>query len=202
MRESANRLGDLLCRDALAWAKTIALSVAPATASEEELFEEVLAYAISLAGLRLSGLETADAKRFLRLLRERTGLVKAGIKWRRAARRRQLAAPGRCGVGRSSVSRQQAARLPHGRITKEMFEHFQSATGLSSNVLVGKGENLASLVFYISVHAVLSVEESLIRANTLVMLRACRQCRAHFERTLGPHLQSNKQPSPQLGPGR
>jgi hypothetical protein len=204
LRQRADRLGDELCRDALAWAKTIAVSVSPEESTEEELFEEVLAYAISLTGLRLGGLDLGQSEEFLRLVRERTAIVKAGTKWRRARRRRRLGAPvgGWSTQDWGTTSLVSLDGVSDRRVTKEMFEHFRVTTGLSSDVLVGKGENLASLVFYIAVHAVLSAAGPLARANVLAMLRACRDCRAHFEEVLVSSLGTQPEAVAQPGSGK
>ncbi len=198
-RERANCLANALCRDALAWAKTIAVCASPARAQEQELFEEVIEYTLSLTNLRLNELEPAEAKSYLRFLRERTAIVKAWIKWRRAGRHRRLAGPAaqsRCGTSLVFLH-----ALRDNRLTKQMFEDFRAATGLGSNVLVGKGENLASLVFYIAVHAVLSAERPLSREKALAMHRACRRCRTHFEQIISAHLRKNGEGWLQLGPG-
>jgi hypothetical protein len=71
------------------------------------------------------------------------------------------------------------------RVTRQMFSQFCSCTGLSGDVLVGKDENLASIIFYICVHAVLSARGALTREEVRVLLRASHACRDALELELG-----------------
>src|SRR5512140_3396333 len=200
----AERLGDDLCCNALAWARTIVLSVRRKPSAEEDVFEEILAYALSLTELRSRGMQCNERKDFLRRVRKRTALIRAGLKWGRARRQRRLAA-GDCTLSEGGQHANASGLHPSARgrrVNREMFEQFQATTGLSSDVLVGKDDNLACLVFYIAVHAVLSVDGPLDRASALTMLRACRQCRAHFEKLLGSALGEcdDRSPAPEARP--
>jgi len=70
-------------------------------------------------------------------------------------------------------------------LTPEVFEQFKLSTGIGSSVLVGNGGNLASLVFYLSVHTVLSQRSPLTRAQVGSMLKLAQQCRLDVEKLVG-----------------
>jgi hypothetical protein len=74
-----------------------------------------------------------------------------------------------------------------------MFEQFCQCTGLGSDVLVGKGENLATLVFYIAVHGVLSARGLPTRQQVLRLLQAASQCRTQMQRAISKWLAAEPQ---------
>jgi hypothetical protein len=69
-------------------------------------------------------------------------------------------------------------------VSREAFEHFCASTGLGSEVLVGREENLASLVLYIVIHAVLMEAGSLSREQVVQLLKLAGGCRADLEQAL------------------
>jgi hypothetical protein len=73
-----------------------------------------------------------------------------------------------------------------------VFEEFRASTGLSSEVLVGSGENLATLVFYIVLYRVFSMDGLPRREQTLKLLRAGRRCRVETERQVAEWLSSSR----------
>jgi hypothetical protein len=73
-------------------------------------------------------------------------------------------------------------------LNKETFRAFQRATGLGSESLVGKEENLASLIFYIVIYGLYAEDGPLSGTDGQKLLRAMRQCRLHFEKASGDWL--------------
>lgn len=129
-----------------------------------------------------------------------------GTRWRHTNRYKRILAPdaalsGSCYVRLYPPPDAQSG--PQARLTKEMFDQFCHCTGLGSNVLVGKGENLATLVFYIAVHGVLSARGLLTREEVLRLLRAASECRTQMQRAIPGWLSAESQTQPaidSLGP--
>lgn len=66
------------------------------------------------------------------------------------------------------------------RPTAETFREFCRSTGLSSSALVGKGENLATLVFYLVVHGMLAANGVCSRRQMGDLLRATQKYRSQW----------------------
>jgi hypothetical protein len=184
--ELARGIARKLCRDSLAWARTLVASLRPSPTRrqlEEELFAEVMAYGLCLLELRLSEAAPADHGALGDLVRHECGVLVEQASWRRRTRYKRLpdlaAAPSGSRYAQIYPAGKAGGR-GHARLTKEMFEQFSQCTGLGSEVLVGKGENLASLVFYIAVHGVFSAGGLLTCEEVLKLLRTARECRTHF----------------------
>jgi hypothetical protein len=207
--ELARAIARKLCSESLAWARTIVVTTWPlrgrlesASAGikpkdsrsaprrvqlEDDLFVEVLAYGLRLLEMRLGTVSPASQDGFARLVRQECSLLVGQASWRRAHRYKPLSASG------SALSESRYVQLypppnaqggPQARLTKEMFDQFCHCTGLGSDVLVGKGENLASLVFYIAVHGVLSARGLPTREEVLRLLRAASECRTQMQRAI------------------
>lgn len=209
----ARALARKLCRDSLAWAKTLVASVRPSRTRlrsgsggksdgvtpslsprlqlEDELFVEVLAYGLCLLEMRSAAASPADGERLVRLVRHECGVIVERASWRRRSLRRHLPRPAPA-PGSSRYAQIYPAWSDDDRgqprLTREMFEHFCRCTGLGSDVLVGKGENLASLVFYVSVHGVLSAGGLPSREEVLKLLQAARECRTRLQGAISEWL--------------
>ena len=118
-------------------------------------------------------------------VRHECSVLVSQASWQRRNRYRRLPAAGPA-LDDSRYAQLYPARAAAGsgqaRLTKEMFEQFCQCTGLGTDVLVGKGKNLASLVFYIATHAVLSARGLPTREEVLRLLRAAGACSRHMER--------------------
>jgi len=149
--ELARGIARKLCRDSLVWARTLVVGLRPSQTRrqlEEELFAEVIAYGLCLLELRLSGAAPAGHGALGDLVRHECGVLVERASWRRRTRCKRLpdlaAAPGGSRYAQIYPAGKAGGR-GQARLTKEMFEQFRQCTGLGSEVLVGKGENLASL---------------------------------------------------------
>lgn len=191
--EWAKSVARQLCRDSLAWAKTI-LAVAGAelakpkgaggdgASRKEQLFAEVLAYSLCLLEMRLTKDLAAGNKDLARRVRHECAMLIAQAARRKQNRHRRLPVPDPANSRYAQIypAPGSAGRRPP-RLTQEMFEQFCRCTGMESNVLVGKGENLATLVFYIAVHGVISADGLPSREAMLKLLEAARACSAHLQ---------------------
>jgi hypothetical protein len=153
---------------------------------EEGLFMELLAYGLCRVRLRLDAASEPERGAWLtalhqecaRLLKSWAGRRRSGQRWLKAALQGSETAeltPELIGADRSAGFR---------KLTPEMFEQFCKLTGLDARVLVGKGENLASLVFYISIHGVVSARRPLRTDEAMRLLRSVRDCRADFDKSM------------------
>ncbi|MEI6779808.1 MAG: hypothetical protein WCQ21_02705 [Verrucomicrobiota bacterium] len=216
-----------LCRDSLAWARTLVVSAraprgrrgsAPAGRNaadtrsaageaqlEDELFIEVLAYGLCLVEMRLSAATPAGQDGLATLVRYECSVLLSQATWRRQNRYQRLPAPN------PALSDSRYAQLypAHGaesgrqaRLTREMFQQFCHCTGLGSDVLVGKGENLATLVFYIAVHGVRSARGLPTRDEVLRLLRAASECRTRMQRAISQWLATEPQTQPAIAAPR
>ncbi len=209
-----------LCRDSLAWARALALGTCPAqpsspsapdpqtTASgtqvtnstartEHEMFLEVLAYSLCLLDMRLSSKTSAENVSLATRVRHECYVLVEEATWFGRKHYKRLPAPDpalRHSRYQQLCSPQDADSGAHARLTREIFEQFGRCTGLGSEVLVGSGENLASLVFYIALHTVLAARGLPTREGVLRLLRTAKECRIHFQRTI-PQMLAGK-PNP------
>jgi hypothetical protein len=208
--EAARIIAQRLCRDSLVWAKAFAKTAgaahrgspgAPAGGRtipdahattriariEDEMFVELLAYSLCLLEMRLSAGITADSAGFVTQVRRECYRLVRQANLRRRGRYKRIPIPASA-LGTSRYKQlyppQGAASGDQPRLTKEMLEQVRRCTGLGSEALVGSGENLASLVFYISLHAVLSARGLPTREQVLKLLRAARECREHLQKTI------------------
>jgi len=211
--EFARTIARKLCRDSLAWARTFAVHPRPSLMNlrgtsdgrpagdasaapvrhqvEGELFVEVLAYSLCLLEIRFSAATPADRDTLISLVRHECEVIMGQARWRRANRYRRLPAPASMPNDSRYAKMYPAGRTGgsgQARLTREMFEQFCQCTGLGSDVLVGKGENLASLVFYIAVHGVLSADGLPTREEVLKLLRTAGACRTHFQKKISDWL--------------
>jgi hypothetical protein len=210
--ELAPKVARELCAQALAWAKTLFVCVnrfnhLPAKAKgaaephpviQKELFEEILAYTYARLKMQAAAAGMAQAEDWVRVVRQECEALKIRMTWRRKKLRTGLPAPGDGGrhlsLPEAGDSASEDPASPK-EITREMFEQFCQVTGLSSNVLVGKGENLAALVFYISVHGVWSHYTTLNREQVHELLRAAQKCHEHLDKAVARWLDPETKPS-------
>ncbi len=192
--ELARSIARKLCCDSLAWAKTIIASTGHGRARRgdvsggrapllEQMFAEVLAYGCCLLEMRWSAAWPAEREAFVRQVRHECAALIEQAQWWRRNRHRRLPSPG--------GSRYAQMFPAHGtddrhraRLTREMFAQFCRCTGLGSDVLVGKGENLATLVFYIAAHGVVSADGLPTRQAVLKLLQSAQACRAHLQKAI------------------
>lgn len=64
---------------------------------------------------------------------------------------------------------------------REAYEQFCLSTGLGGTALVGRGENLAALIFYITLHALASRQGLPTRDQVRVLLKAAQEVRKHLQ---------------------
>ncbi len=151
------------------------------------MFVEVLAYSLCLLEMRLAdGGPAGSAGLAARVRRECYELV-GQSSWRRRNRHQSLPVPDpalRASRYKQLYPPPDDGSAAHSRLTREMFEQFCRCTGLGSEVLVGSGENLASLVFYIALHSVLAARGLPTREVVLKLLRAARECRSHLQQEI------------------
>lgn len=210
--DTAQVIAGKLCRHSLAWARVFAFGTCPAQTRnqdaraasriariEDEMFVEVLAYSLCLLEMRLSKGTPAQSADLATGVRRECYVLVGQSSWRRRNRLGRLPAPDptlRASRYKQLYPPQGAGGAAHSRLTREMFEQFSRCTGLGSEVLVGSGENLASLVFYIALHSVLSAHGLPTREAVLNLLRAARECRAHLQRAIPQMLAAKQNPRP------
>jgi hypothetical protein len=207
--EFARALARKLCRDSLTWSRTFVISLRPsqtrlrgasdrrsaggtqstpsALQLEHELLVEILAYGLCLLEMRLSADPRAGRKALVALVKHECGVLMERARWRRRTLYRRLPPPSPAPSGSRYAQIYPTCNTEgrgQARLTRAMFEQFCRCTGLGSDVLVGTGENLASLVFYIAVHGVLSAGGLPTREEVLKLLLAARECRAHLQRAV------------------
>lgn len=180
---AAEKLARRLYASSQAWARTLLICVRRQTCElEERLARETLAFSLRLLAERLK--PGSGSGGFLDLIRANCARLRAQRSWWQPHRHRCLESPAD-GADGSEYSRALRARTrtpgTDFGLTDETFEDFRQATGLSSSVLFGRGENLATLVFYIVAHGCVSGNDPLTRAQTRDLLRAARQCRLETE---------------------
>jgi hypothetical protein len=206
--DDPSRLAHALCARALAWARTVCAALArSSTELEEDLLAEILAYELGLLRLRLAATSPGELHRYLAAVRAECARLREDRANRRGFQRKRPALPP------SPASSAPDQRLPArdysdsrdmaGRLTPEMVEQFRQLTGLDARTLVGKGENLASLVFYLSIHGAVSAHAPLRIEEAAKLLRVVRECRNHLgsvhsETKIKPH--ATLLPSPPAGP--
>jgi hypothetical protein len=158
---------------------------------EDEMFVEVLAYGLRLLEMRLAAPNLAEGDGLASLVRLECRVLVNQASWCQRNRYRRLPSTDPALID-SRYAELYPLRSAEGaggaRLTKEMFEQFCQCTGLGSDVLVGKGENLATLVFYIAVHGVLSARGLPTREEVLRLLRAAGKCGTHLQRALSKWL--------------
>jgi hypothetical protein len=151
------------------------------------MFVEVLAYGLRLLEMRLSATPFADCDGLATMVRHECSVLVSQAGWRWRTRYKRLPAPDSA-LGGSRYAQFHRTRAAGGgggaRLTKDMFDQFCHCTGLGSDVLVGKGENLATLVFYIAVHGVLSARGLPTREEVLRLLRAAGKCGTDLQRAI------------------
>lgn len=207
--EFARKIARTLSGDALFWARAFAscassVRLAPGKALpetglrkikpsaeshevENELFVEVLSYSLSLLEMRLSKSRSGASNSFVAAVRRECGVMMGqgdhGTQTRSC--RPPDARPSLGGSAYDQLILCKGARYRGRlRLTKEVFDQFCECTGLGSDVLVGSGENLASIIFYVTLHGMLSCHARLTREAVQRMLRIAADCRKHFQRTI------------------
>ena len=152
---------------------------------------EVLAYGLRLLEMRLSAPNLAECDGLASLVRLECRMLVSQASWRQRNRYKRLPSsdPALRGSRYAELYPLRANEGASGaRLTKEMFDQFCHCTGLGSDVLVGKGENLATLVFYIAVHGVLSSRGLPTREEVLRLLRAAGKCGTYLQRAISKWL--------------
>jgi hypothetical protein len=123
---------------------------------EKAVLRETLAYGLCALELELQQRQTQDRKALVAEVRfECAGLLRAQCVAGAPNAAGLLPPPG--GQAAPSQFDTSYALLANGEqlrsVKTQAFLHFKELTGLDSDILVGRGSNLASLVFYVAVHA-------------------------------------------------
>lgn len=166
--EAARRLFDFSRR----WGQELAL-FQPLTAQPASLADEVLAYGLCRLDMVLK--------------EEQAGIfggMAEGIKGELLALKADAGVFGRSNEKDSGPVDAYLVGYTRRRghaLTPEVFKEFQLSTGIGSSVFVGNGCNLASLVFYLALHAALA---PLTREQLARMLKEARRCRTELEKVV------------------
>lgn len=180
-----HRLAKRLIRDAHQWAETLVRHVAPGGGGAVEgVFRETLAFAAFLVTHQSSDLplamSTAARERLTAALRREFEDALATIDARLAG---DPPSHGKDGSRRQLERR--VAFYANGNsvgleITEEMFARFCEITGLHSTALVGSGSNLAQMLFYVRIFALVGADERVTLEQRKHLIHAAQQYRAHF----------------------
>lgn len=186
----AATLAASLHRAAAAWTRTFLASTGqPNPDLADALCRETLAFGLVLLESRLAASDPAQAAEFLGAVRREVWTLHA----RRTRRVRRPELPDATGEA-TEFGRKWLARTTGGdgefQITGEMFDEFCEFTGLASRELVGSGENLAALVFYIVIHGRVFASSAVPREQRLWLVRATRDCRLFLDKALSHWLHS------------
>lgn len=179
---SAARLAAQLHQAAVAWARTLAIGTARRdTTLEEAWFREIIAYANRLAALHLANWPAESRRHFLAQLGRETLRLQEQRR-RRVSRGRQLTAPvndPEPQFDQQYRSGLHSLRAGDGRL-REVYLEFCRHTGLSSDVLVGSGQNLAAIIFYFVIFGLAAGGASAKGQHQRWVLRTARDCRVHL----------------------
>lgn len=185
---ASQEIAGKLSAASLAWAKTFLICAEKQHADlEAALFSEVQAFAICLLKLRLARMEMTDAAAFVESVRAHCRELRK-VMGRRRVLRPELPAAANDPADATEFARQFLVHSAHREgpspASRELFEEFCRSTGMSSTVLVGGGENLASLLFYIVIHGVFAADGHASRQQVTELLRAAQKCRGQLNQTI------------------
>jgi hypothetical protein len=146
-----------------------------------ELRDEVLAYALSCIEFRLQSSSTFDQE-WLKCLRQECHSMKTARAWKYQQRHKSLPVTSAAwdALAATVQTGSESAPAAAQQLTAEQFELFCRNTGLSSGALVGDGENLAALLFYLALYCACSAHGTLNRAQIFHLLKSARTCRGHL----------------------
>ena len=186
----AAALAGRLQRAATGWTRTFLVEAHRAEPDlAVALRRETLAYGLALLAQRLGQFDPAQAGPFLELVRQACAGLEAGPSARPG--RGALAAPP---PADTEFDRQWLACAVGGPrefvLTPEMFREFSELTGLGSSDLVGGGENLAALVFYLVIHGRVFASRGVPLAQRRRLVRTLQDCRLFLARVLDQWLAS------------
>lgn len=182
------------------WAKALVVSVErDSPPLRQALSEEVLAYAVCVLDLRLGNPSdhsaralVADVRKHCRQIRERKARAQA-------PKTLSSASPGPAEfVGRYWAITHHVEGGPQFR--DDIWREFCRTTGLGTNVLVGNGNNLAALIFYIVVHSRVLSEGPACRQAATRLLRVAHDCVAFFDAAVDQWLAEKTAKRPVLPP--
>lgn len=177
--ERAVALARALTAVADRWSRALAASFPQGRTVGLDLLREIWAYARCRVRAELGGVSAGEREGFLTELDAEFGRFCARHAPGGSAKRRL--------AGASQAMDTRLARLNElgaAGVNREAFEHFCASTGLGSEVLVGREENLASLVLYIVIHAVLMEAGPLSREQVVQLLKLAGACRTDLEQVL------------------
>ncbi len=181
-----------LHRAAAAWTRTFLASAGrPDPQLADALCRETLAFGLALLETRLVASDPAQAADFLAAVRQEVWSLHA--RQTRRSGRPELAAPM---AEATEFDRQWLARTASDagkfQFTGAMFDEFCEFTGLASRELVGGGDNLAALVFYLVIHGRVFASAAVPRVERRWLVRAARDCRLFLTRALEHWLQLSR----------
>ncbi len=170
------RVARKVCADVRTWSRQLSGSIGRPEL-EAQVSREVLSYALYLTethDLTSTGLESEQFHRTLR-----AECVALFLRWAKGRR-----GSGKWLVGGKSEGEDTAVPTWQERRNpdKAAFEAFCHATGLGSDVLVGKEKNLAGLVFYIVIFGLCAGGTPSSGAQAQRLLRGLQNCRLQLQR--------------------
>lgn len=168
---SGSLAGKRLRAFAQTWGRRIAASAARLSCDVPRLEREISAFGLYLLQLRLERHMTADAKQWLEHARLEC-LVDRGS----TSRTSGSAEESEFGLQLASWSPGEGPAR-----AREAYEQFRLSTGLGDTPLVGGGENLAALIFYITLHALVCRETLPTREQIRVLLRTTQETRKNLQ---------------------
>jgi hypothetical protein len=177
----AKRLAAAFVEASGSWAKALVRSIErDSPALRQALSEEVLAYAVCVLDLRLRNpfgdsahALVAEVRKHCRQIRDRKARPSAHKAFSEAS------------TGPAEFAERYWAVTHHvevgPRFREDIWREFCRTTGLGTNVLVGNGNNLAALIFYIVVHSRVLSEGPACREAATRLLRVAHDCVVFFD---------------------
>jgi hypothetical protein len=190
---AARKAARELCASSMAWGKTFGACIARHERTlEERWFREILAYGLYLLESRVAGHDPAVMASLKRAIKTECADFIARGKINHPRGDKQLGSPQDSRPSSRIVAESTASDYANAPISPAGFEKFCRATGLSSQILVGDGNNLAAILFYMVVHEVASTEKPLERKDAKLLLEAAQKCRIQLQECVSKALKADR----------